>query len=217
MKEFMKNELEEIHTEVVKHCNTAMRYDEHLFDLGVRLGRLLEKNSITDYRLKAFVDNEEKNNLIKAKIKQANRIHNCLKFLIQNAVAQHIDKNDHFVFDENESTKLDDEIVQKFFVQSSNTKHSDESSFQVEFVISGEVADIFEKYDIEKVVSATISNTTGDTQETLYNADDVKEIFSISLPINFHHTNLTEQQIADMADELEKIIVVLTLSLKNIR
>lgn len=213
----MKKELDEIENAVVKHCSKLKRYDEHLFDLGIRLGRLLEQNDKATYRLQAFIDNEAHNNLIQTKQVEIERVNKSIEFLIRNAVAAFIEKHNYFEVNEYRSTELDEEIAQKFFVQSSNTIHNDESSFRVEFELLGEVADIFDKYGIAKVAKTHILNTSGDTEETLFTPDEVSQFFITSVYLVASNTTLTGQDIADIADELDKKIGWILLSLKSIR
>ena len=213
----MNKEIENIEKDVEKHCKKTLQFDEHLFNLGVQLGRTLEKNGLAEHRLNVFVEHEKNTNKTLAKLTQTRRIDKLIEMLIRNAIAQHVESGSEFVFDEFQSTKLSQEIANKFHVQSSKTVHADESSFELEFNILGDVAEIFEKYGVEKTAKTTISNTSGDSYETIYEADDVSEIFATSTKINAHSTNLSEKELADFAEELEKIIVVISLSLHKVR
>ena len=213
----MMEELLKINNEILKHCEQTSRYDEHLFNLGVKFGRLLEQHKIQEQRPQAFLDYEIRDNFIRIKIKQKARIEKAISFFVRNAVAHHIEQRGEFTFDKNKSTELHKIAVDKFFVQTSSTNHCDESHLDVKFNLLGPIADIFEKYGIPKYANALISNTTGNLYETLYDADDVNEIFSVSVSINSHNNKPTKQQLDDMANELEKIIVAITLSLAKVR
>jgi hypothetical protein len=54
----MNNNLNLIDHTVRDYANKHRTLDEKLFNLGVELGRLLEKDGISDYRLPFFVEQE---------------------------------------------------------------------------------------------------------------------------------------------------------------
>lgn len=218
----MDAQILKIEDRLEQHCKSIHRFDEELFNLGVEMGRLLERNNIPLHRPKIFVEFEEKNNAFDRKNAQINRIEKVVAFLIRNAVAEQVENHFEFDFDSNASShscdKLDDSIVEKFGVQVSRTTQREHGgSFETNFTLSGQVADILKKYDLDVNARADVDNSSGDEHETIYSAEDVDRIFGVSIGLNAHNTDLDEAQLTALADEIEQIHTWFSLSLKNPR
>lgn len=216
----MNTKIQQIEDLLEQHCKSIHRYDEELFNLGVEMGRVLEKNSISSYRPKVFIDFEEKNNAYERKAEQISRADKAVAFIIRNGVAEHVENFGEFCFDSEtyKCDKLDESVVEKFGVQIDRTTQREHGgSFEAEFRLSGQVGQVLEKYGIDAWVRADVDNTTGDEQETIYSGDDVDKIFGVSLRLNGHNTELDDKQLESLADELEQIVVWFNMSLKKIR
>ena len=218
----MNKQIEDLEQRIEKHCQSIMRYDETLFNLGVELGRLLKENNIQEHRPNVFVEFEDKQNAYTLKANEIERAEKAIAFLLRNAVAEQVENFSPFCFDSNaySSTceKLDDAIAEKYGVQISNTSQKEHGGcFQVEIAAVGQVADILKNHSVGTHITAEVDNTSGDEDETIYRADNVDRIFYVSLPINGHYTDLDTKQLALLADELEQITAWLTISLTNPR
>lgn len=215
----MNKQIKALDKEIDLYCKQNNRYDEIMFNLGVQMGRLLEKNNISSYRPNAFIEFEKENEAYDRKAEQIRRADKAIGFLIRNAIAQHVDKHGEFIFDAAyHNEKIDDEFVEKFYIQHEHTTQvNDGDTFEAAFSINGDVADILSKYNVPLTARADVDNTTGDDREAIYDASDIDKIFGVSLRINGHYTDLDEAKLTELADDLEKITAWLTLSLPNPR
>ena len=214
-------EIQELDKRISAHCKSE-GYDEKLFNLGVELGRLLAEHNIASHRPAPFIEFESQKDIQASKNKQIQRANKAISFLIRNALAEQIEQHGEFCFDSNTSTfgceKIEESIVAKFFVQIDRTTQREHGgSFEAEFILSGQLEPIFNKYGIDLYARADVENTTGAEEETIYNADDVDKIFGVSLRLNGHTTDLDELQLGTFADELEKITSWLTLKIVKSR
>lgn len=216
----MDAQILKIEDRLEQHCKSIHRFDEELFNLGVEMGRLLERNNIPLHRPKIFVDFEEKNNAFDKRAEQISRANKSVAFIIRNAIAEHVENFWEFCFSRNRHscTKLDESLVEKFGVQTVRTTQVEHGgSFEAEFELSGQIGQVLEKYGIDAWARADVDNTSGDEQETIYSADDVDKIFGVNLRLNGHNTEFDYEQLRSLADELEQIVVWFNLSLKNAR
>jgi len=218
----MNEIIEELEQRIAKYCQSTMRYDEKLFNMGVELGRLLEANKMQEHRPNVFIDFDARNDAYTKKATQIDRADKAITFLIRNAVAKQVEEHGPFCFDSNSSShscdKLDEAVVDKFSVQVSRTTQVEHGgSFEAELEISGQVADVLNQYGIDLFARADVDNSSGDEEETIFDADDVDRIFGVSLRLNGHHTDLDETQLTALADDLEKITAWLKISLVNPR
>ncbi len=216
----MNSDLDKFDAKLSEHFSTTNRYDEKLFNLGVQLGRILEKNNLEDYRPKVFIEFENSENIYSLKLAEYRRIDSALEFLLRNALAKQIEEYGPFTFDNNSwSSSRDaiaDEIVNEFYVQVGRTTQQEHGgSFEVDLVFSGQVAEIFAKHEISSHGRADVDNSTGDEHETIYDPDDVKKVFGVS--VNLHLGSHSEEQLKEIAGELEKITTWMKLKLKKVR
>jgi UDP-N-acetylglucosamine transferase subunit ALG13 len=205
----MNKQIEDLEQRIEKHCQSIMRYDETLFNLGVELGKLLKENNIQEHRPNVFIEIEAKNNAYTKKAVQIRRTGKMFELLTRNAVAKQVEEHGKFSFDSTLSRdkceKLADDIVEKFCIQVGRTTQVEHGGgFEAEFEISGKIADVLNQYGIDLFARADVDNSSGDEEETIYDADDVDKIFSVSLRLNGHHTELDESQLTALADDLEK-------------
>ena len=203
----MNKEIEEIANRVKKYCDNKHRYDEDLFNMGVELGRQLERNCIQSYRPTVFVEFEDKNNAYELLSNEFNRIENVIEFLIHIAIKKHMDKYGDIEFSKGFTcTKFDEEVVEKFCVQLSRvTQQEYGGSFEAEFVLSGDVLELLKQCGIGEYVRCDIENTSGDEHETIYDTANIRHIvFGIGLRINRRINDWDLDKLKILADKLEQ-------------
>jgi hypothetical protein len=215
----MNEELKRIDDLIDEHCKSVNRWDENLFNLGVELGRLLEKENINSHRPQTFIDLENKSNEYDKKQKQFNRIKEVLFYLITNAMKEQIDTNGEFRFDIDYlgmHDKIEENISKKYRVQviKTNKISNDFGSHEVEIKFIDDVADILAKEKISNYCKVDLDNTIDDSYEILFKVDDVRHLYDIHL--NIFMGNYNEQQLITIADELERIQVEIMFTGKQI-
>lgn len=216
------NLLADIQKKAADHCKTIGRYDESLFNIGIELGKLLQSNNIQEQRLQIFTDFNNSNAEYTKRYSHVKQIENIIGCFVANAFAQQIENNGAFTFSRpnfmHKPEKLEESISSEFFMQIISTKQKENGgSFQVELDFNGQLAEILNAYGISSSASFEVDNSTGDDQETLYRADDVKQIFYINIDLNAKTTKLTYQQLSELAKSLKEIQVILLLSIDKVQ
>lgn len=202
----MHSEIDKIANRVKAYCDNKHRYDEELFNMGVELGRQLERNNIKSYRPSVFVEFENNNNAYELLSNEFNRIESVVQFLIHTAIKKHMDKYGDFEFSKGFTcTKFDDETVDKFCVQLSRvTQQEYGGSFEAEFILNGDVLDLLKQCEIGEYVRCDVENTSGDDYETIYDTASIGHIvFGIGLRINRHSNDWNLDKLKELADKLE--------------
>ena len=156
------------------------------------------------------------------KEKQMNRVESFFRFLVVNAVAEQVENFGAFCFDSTKDSmnceKLNDEIVDKFFVQIIKTKQTNVGGwFDVEFNSTGQVAEVLNHYNMSPSLKIDVENSTGYKEETFHTPESVKRMGGIELPSLSNYKKLELSKISSLADSLQEIQLFLMLSLKQIR
>lgn len=203
----MNKEIDAIANRLKNYCDNKHRYDEELFNLGVELGRQLERNNIKSYRPTVFVEFEDKNNAYELLSNEFNRIESVIEFLIHTAIKKHIDAHGDFEFSKGFTcTKFDSDIVEKFCIQLTRvTQQEYGGHFEAEFELSGDVLDLLKECSIAEYVRCDVENTSGDEHETIYRTENISNIvFGIGLHINRHSGNWDLGKLKVLAEKLEQ-------------
>ena len=156
------------------------------------------------------------------KEKQINRVQSFFRFLVVNAVAEQVENFGAFCFDSTKNStnceKLNDEIVEKFFVQIIKTKQTNVGGwFDVEFNSTGQVAEVLNQYNMSLSLKIDVENSTGYKEETFHTPESVKRMGGIEFPSLSNYKKLDLSKISSLADSLQEIQLFLMLSLKQIR
>ncbi len=173
----MNKRLEELNKLVSEHVGTNKRADEKLFQLGVELGRELQKLGIENYRLPFFENQSQSVNAEKAKrdyIKQLN-----VKVLNQvaKAVRGHIEEYGALTFNasyrRSSSDKLDDDIGLRHGIKHTRTSQSQVGGdIELYFSFVGKLAEHFTKNNVSPQFEVTLDSSSGEDNETVYEVDD---------------------------------------------
>ena len=152
-------------------------------------------------------------------IKEINEI---FEVIVRNAIASQIEKTGEFIFAyknrEYKTTKLDDELVEKFQIQIDGTtqEHSG-AHIQVTLKIVGALADMFEKRGIRPVLLADIDCDTGENYEIMTRPELVRKINCVETALDARDEKITKEILADIAAEIEPVYAWLLLSIKTLR
>lgn len=213
----MNARLKELDQKIEDYCFSKSRYDEGMFNLGVEMGRLLERQSIPSYRSQVFQNFDQNNLLHSAKEAEYSRIKKSLAFIVRNAVGEQIDAYGEFCFAASIEFQsfLSDEIVKKFQCQIDRSRNVTATHFLVHVDFVDEVKDALRLGKLPIRADIDLENTTGNDQEILYKGNDVSKFMELSL--NIRVASYEVQQLKTAADALEKSQVQLTMTSKNIR
>ncbi len=151
----------------IEYCNGKI--SEELFDVGVELGRLLEKNSVEKYRLQLFVDKDNvKNKTIskrKEKKDKMKDIDEALSCRAVSAIIEMIDKSDEFILSSVKAVtdEFTSDIANKYEMNIKEVKLVNGGDhFKLNFSFSGDIKELLDKLDIGQYFCCYILNRDED-------------------------------------------------------
>ncbi len=161
---------------------------EDLFNLGVELGRELEKLKINEYVSPVWESINNKNEHDEKVRRACEKIENFIATLVKQSVKRHIEETGSWSISKDGGYRLekfDDEIVKQYNIQVLNcSMETYGGEFTVSFSVEGEMLKLFEKFNIYEQFTVRIYNDTGEEDQTVYDVSDVNEyIDSVSLVI----------------------------------
>ena len=192
----MNNNLNLIDHTVRDYANKHRTLDEKLFNLGVELGRLLEKDGISDYRLPFFVEQEDAENVAQEKGKLIRQAEKLLLDIVKKAYKAELDETGAITIDASyngrRETHLSDGIVNQFLVKHTQTEqYQSGQDFTLTFILQGKLQEIFQRHSISPQFEITVSNNGGEEDETLYDADDIDhQLYRINIKQHAQTTTL---------------------------
>ena len=184
----MFDDIEDKLREILSHGIYTDR--EKLFNLGIELGRRLNKNKIDNLRLNVWSDREQNHSKMIAINKAEKKIEELIAKLVRLSILHHINATGSWSIARGGGYALDkfsDEIVKKFNIQVVNCEmERDGDDFTVNFEVTDELATIFSTHKIYKRFDALITNHSGDNDQKLY---DISVLRSYISCINAHIRN----------------------------
>ena len=204
----MATEIEKLNAKLNKYHGGHRNVDEELFNLGVKLGRLLEQQKIEDFRLAYFVNQEVANNLQSAKQILIDEIERILLGLLTMAIKEQISLYDSVSFDADwttrRTTKLKDDIVNTFCLQIDDVSQQEvDGDLQVTFMTSGELSKILKKHKVVDKFAATLCNDNGGDGCTIHNENKVEDAFEYaSIRLHAHDKKLKIDRLKAISNDL---------------
>jgi len=161
---------------------------EDLFNLGVELGRELERLKINEYVSPVWESINNKNEHDENVRRACEKIEDFIATLVKQSVKRHIEETGSWSISKDGGYRLekfDDEIVKQYNIQVLNcSMETYGGEFTVSFSVEGELLKLFEKFNIYEQFTVRIYNDTGEEDQTVYDVSDVNEyIDSVSLVI----------------------------------
>jgi hypothetical protein len=214
------NALNEINAELETLVNTRRASNKEVFDLGVKLGRLLERKEIADYECKFWIDSKNKDELFKIRSEALKSLHNVFLILIKAAIKEQINEVGNWVVIKSSESinysKLTDAIVDKYGIQFKScyvdTKE-DLADFEVEFTTEGKMKLIFENFNLPVVIKASIERLNGGEETEFETADDVNFIRTAGSDISYRDTEITKEKIDAIINDISKLHFFLFLKM----
>lgn len=216
----MNERIEELNKLVCEHVGANKRADEKLFQLGVELGRELQKLGVETYRLPFFANQSQSVNVEKTKreyIKQLN-----LKVLNQvtKAVRAHIDQyGDFTVGARNRRTsyeKLDDVIGERYGIKHTRTSQAEDGGdIELHFSFVGKLAEYFVANNVSPNFEVTLENSSGEDSETVYEIDEENNPFrGAYCGLNAQDGRQSVEFVKKFCEDVERQILMQYLSFK---
>lgn len=159
-----------------------------LFNLGVELGRELEKLKVDEYISPVWESINNKKDHAEKVRKACEKIEDFIATLVKKSVKVHIEQTGSWSISKDGGYRLekfDDEIVKQYNIQVLNcTMETYGGEFTVSFFVEGELRKLLKKFNIYEQFTVRIYNDTGEEDQTVYKVSDVNEyIDSVSLVI----------------------------------
>lgn len=218
----MNKEISELELRVGEHCDLQQRYDEDLFNMGVELGRLLQSQNISEFRPACFIEFDKQYSEFLSLADPIKNINGIFEVIVCNAIASQIEKTGEFIFAyknrEYQTTKFDDEVVEKFQIQiDSTTQEYSGAHIQITLKIVGALAEAFEKRGVRPVLQADVDCDTGENYEIMTTPELVRKINWVETALDARDKKMTKEILADIAAEIEPVYAWLLLSIKTVR
>lgn len=205
----MSEKLNEIEDQLKNYANSNRQIDEELFNIGVELGRLLEKRGIDAHRLQFFEQQEARRIEEKNKYDLAKKSGKVILQLVQAAYILQYKEYGSIEFSDNRNhhsdSKLEDEIAERFCLQLANTnQNSVGGELELGFRILGQLAILFERYELPPFILIILENDSGEDSVTLYDEESIQRTLRARGDIFTNTRNLSTSSLEKFGMELEK-------------
>ena len=212
----MSNEINKFNNELAELFKNHYEAEE-LFNLGVGFGKYLEKNKLKDLRLEIFIRHEIKKGMHTAIKEDIQKLKISLLKLVQMAFKEEINLSNFGYWEIRTSSfsghkhELSEEVYKKYNFQidsvSQPTKGGD---FDLNFRMTGKLADIVEKYRFSNSFSVSYSSGSGEEDEYI-NEDEIESIYGAHLHFNIEADSESMDNAAKCVHDLSNEILLLTI------
>lgn len=216
----MNDRIEKLNKIVSEHVGASKRADEKLFELGVELGRELQKLSVEKYRLPFFETQSQSVSAEKTKrdcIKQLN-----VKVLSQvvKAVRAHIEEYGALTFNasyrRSDYEKLDDDIGERFGIKHIRTSQTQVGGdIELYFTFVGKLAEHFTNNNITPQFEVRLDNSSDEDNETVYEVDEESYPFrGVYCGLNALDDRQSVEFVKSFGEDFDKCLLMHLMSLK---
>lgn len=214
----MDKELKQLNKEIEDYVGDFRKADERIFNFGIRLGRILEKNNAEDYRLSFFSNQEAKESETEIKKNCIDSVNKIIQKIIGWAHKEQIKTSGSIHYEagwRGKNAPLNETISKKYNITYSRIDQSNYGSdFNVYFMLNGKLKDIFEKHKVGIQVEASLCNSDGEDDEYITDEDYAETCFySTSISLYPHNDNKTVGEIQAFAQDVEKFYTLFCLKL----
>jgi hypothetical protein len=173
----MNKRLEELNKLLSEYVGKNKRADERLFQIGVELGRELQRLEIENYRLPFFENQSQSVNAEKAKRGYIDKLNVKALSQVAKAVRAHIQEYGALTFNasyhRSDDEKLDDDIGLRHGIKHTRTSQSQVGGdIELYFSFVGKLAEHFTKNNVSPQFEVTLYNSSGEDYETVDEVDD---------------------------------------------
>lgn len=214
----MTAEFEKLNKKIKKHIGDYRRADEKLFNFGIELGRLLEKNKIKEHRLDFFIEQENNENQTEAKRERIDSVNKILSNLIKWAHKEQFRESGsiHYETGWHSSNKpLSDEIESKYHINYTRINQNNVGEdFDIYFKLNGKLKDIFDNHKIGIEVEISLSNSSEEEEEYINSEDDAENgFYGTQISLYAHQDKKSVSEIDAFASDVENFYTMFCLKL----
>ena len=193
----MSNEdIKRIEDELLKLSEDGNLSIENSFNLGVRLGRILECKNIDDLKLDSFYK-QDKLYKLRLRIEKLNsKVLANLEMLLHLSIKEHINISKYKCWSTGfEKRFTDDAVFSDVIVKKRNVQfHSlrageTQYHFIANFKITGNIAELFEKYNQSTNFEIVVDDDSGEGNVDIKSPKDLAKLYGLSAHSNFEMTD----------------------------
>lgn len=216
----MNERIEKLNRLVDEHVGANKRADEKLFQLGVELGRELQKLGIEKYRLPFFETQSQSVNAEKAKRDYIKQLNEKISNQVRKTVHAHIEEYGALTFDasyrRSDQEKLDDAIGARFGIKHTRTSQTQVGGdFEVYFTFVGKLAELFTNNNVSPQFEVTLYNSSGEDNETLYEYDENSDPFGrVYCGLSAIDERQSVEFVKSFCEDFDKCLLMHLMSLK---
>lgn len=213
-----KNEIEQIEEDIVKLADNRELTHECAFDLGVRLGRFLEKNSLANIKLAYF---EEQDNAVILRNRFGalhSKVLEKLEQLLRASIKQHITIAKYKSWSTGFEKRFTDDaffaetIESKRNVQFVNLKSGDtQYHFFANFILTGKLCELFEKYNQPINFQIVIDDEASEGIIDIRSDKDLERLYGLSANYNCEITDSGIDGYEEFVKALDKKLLFTTI------
>ena len=184
----MTNDFEKIEDELKKVTDGYQPDIELIFNIGVKLGRKLQEQNLTDIRLPFFIEKEELANLVDSVRKTQREIADLILNQVHDSINETIEEEGSWTVGVGSYYRgdgvLSEDIVKKYYVQFQSIKQPQtDGDFETSFSVQGKLAEVFNEFDYSPTIQITLDNESGEESATLDSKRDVRNLYNPTLMI----------------------------------
>lgn len=216
----MNKRLEEINKLVSEHVGENNRADEKLFELGVELGRELQRLEIANFRLPYFDSQSQSVSAEKEKRSHIKKLNTVITSQVIKAMRAHIDEYGSIQFNasyhRSAHDKLDDGIAQRYGIRNTRTSQVNVGGdFEIHFTFVGKLLKYFTDNKLSPEFNVTLYNSCGEDNESVDEVDEEGYPFGASsCGLYAHIPSQSVEFVKNFCDGFEQQLLMHYLSVK---
>ena len=208
----MNTKINEIESELTNAIKKFGTNNEQVFNLGVKLGRELEKTNKPDYRLAIFSELEVEKDISEQARNIKRSIEKLLLSRVRLAITDIINANYGWTVGVgqyyNGDGKFSDEIIKKYDIQFDSIHQPNTNGhFDTYFSIKGKLLKCFEEYGCTPRLEVTLDNDSGEDHMNLTDESDVESLYSPILQMPIPKTKDELDNLIKLKNSLEKVLM----------
>lgn len=212
------NEIKQIEQDIVKLAKDRELTYENAFNLGVRLGRHLEKNNLDNIKLDYFQEQDKADNLRKRFGALHGNVLGHLEKLLFSSIKEHIIISKFKSWSTGFEERLTDDA---YFAQVIESKRNiqfvklseDESEhhFIANFVLTGKIAELFEKFHQPIHFQIIIDDEASERHIDILSDKDLAKFYGLSADYNCEITDSSVDDYEDFVKSLDRRLIFMTI------
>jgi hypothetical protein len=214
----MNNAIKNLNKKIREHTVETGKADETLFNFGVELGRLFEKNNVDNSRLDFFIEQEKELNRYESTRLRIESVNNIIHTIIVKAHKEQYRTKGTIHYRtgwSNENNPLNDSISNKYNITySSIDQEYVGGDFSIFFNLNGQLKDIFIQHNIGTRVEIFLSNSSGEDHEYIASEEDSEnDLYGTCISLYPNDMDKSEFEIDTFATDVEKFYTMFCLKL----